>query len=204
LSKNAPALTYAFDNVSGGAGGIDISNGFSGPEKYAALSNNRLNAGVSGSGEDIMHVVSTGPFTINAGDSTTVGFAILAGDDLTDLQASAVNAQLKWDSVVAVVTQTTTSGTSIGESSKTFSSVSLYPNPTSGQAVLSFTLYEKSVAEISLYNLVGQEIKKLNPGNLGPGKYQFNLDVNDFPAGIYYYQLKAGKDTFINRMIISK
>src|ERR1051325_4847346 len=44
-----------------------------------------------------MDCVSNGPFTVNAGDSITVAFALIGGDNLADLQNSACYAQAKWN-----------------------------------------------------------------------------------------------------------
>ena len=88
---------YAIDNVTGGAGGVDVSAGFTSAQKFQVLSTDRFNDGTGGTGEDMMNVVSTGPFTLFGGDSVVVAFAMMAGDDLADLQASAANAQIKYD-----------------------------------------------------------------------------------------------------------
>jgi hypothetical protein len=42
---NTPFNHYAVDNVTGGGGGLDLSDGFSGAEKYSALSTQRPAAG---------------------------------------------------------------------------------------------------------------------------------------------------------------
>lgn len=88
---------YAIDNIAGGAGGVDVSAGFTAAQKFQVLSTDRFNDGTGGAGEDMMNVVSSGPFTLFGGDSVVVAFAMLAGDDLADLQASAGNAQIKYD-----------------------------------------------------------------------------------------------------------
>ncbi len=202
LSSNAPTLNYAFDNVAGGAGGIEISNGYSSSEKYNSMSTNRTAAGTSGSGEDVMHTVSTGPFTITAGDSIVVGFALLAGDSLPDMKTSAQNAQLKWDTLTAVGSGTVSAVQVL--SGKTFSSVNIYPNPASGQATIVFTLNDKATVDLSLLNIIGQEVKHSVFGTLSAGKHQFNLDMNNLPEGIYYYRLTSGENISINKLVISK
>ncbi len=112
-----PFNHYAIDNVAG-QGGVNMTDGYDTGEKYTTLSTPRAQAGVNGGGNDVIDVVSTGPFTLAAGDSVTVAFALIAGDDLNDLNASAGNAQIKYDGL-----------TSIGENPMLNSVVSVYPNP---------------------------------------------------------------------------
>ena len=67
---------YNIDAVSGGSGGVDISDGYTGAEKYTTLSTARAQAG-GASGGDVAQVMSAGPFDLNPGDSVKVSFAIL-------------------------------------------------------------------------------------------------------------------------------
>jgi hypothetical protein len=53
----------------------------------------------SNSNEDLSLVMSDGPFTLAPGASQVVGFALLGGDDLADLQANAQAAQGMWEIV---------------------------------------------------------------------------------------------------------
>ncbi|MFN7014988.1 MAG: S8 family serine peptidase, partial [Bacteroidia bacterium] len=60
LSNSASANCYAIDNISGGAGGVDLTTfGFSTKEKYTTLSTSKLQSGQGTDGNDIMHVLST-------------------------------------------------------------------------------------------------------------------------------------------------
>ncbi len=52
----------------------------------------------SHSNEDLSLVMSDGPYTLAPGASEVVGFALLGGDDLGDLQANAQAAQALWES----------------------------------------------------------------------------------------------------------
>ncbi|MGZ4038215.1 MAG: S8 family serine peptidase, partial [Bacteroidia bacterium] len=102
LTTYAPPNFYGIDNVSGGGGGYDISSGFTSLLKYKVLSTQRLSAGnTATTGNDVLNVMSSGPYSINPGRSAVVAFALLAGDNLSDLQASAASAQVKYASVAS-------------------------------------------------------------------------------------------------------
>ncbi|MFD1002079.1 S8 family serine peptidase [Ohtaekwangia kribbensis] len=82
---------YAIDNHPSiaGASSFGLYDGFTDAEKYTAISSTRSQAGTGGSGNDVSHVVSAGPFNINAGDEVTVAFALHAADNFNDLVTSA-------------------------------------------------------------------------------------------------------------------
>lgn len=108
---------YNMDVVSGGAGGIDISDGFSGAEKYTALSTQRTQAGGS-IGGDVAQVMSAGPFNLIPGDSVKVSFAIVGSFDLNALQVAADQAQTMYDGIGVSVSRVTDSP-----------ELRMYPNP---------------------------------------------------------------------------
>lgn len=197
LTKGA-FLHYVIDNVSGGGGGVDISdqtNYYSTSEKYTTLSTNRLTGGATATaGNDVADVVSSGPFTINANDSVKVAFAMLAGDDLNDLINSATNAQIKYDLVTNVPD---------GGNASVFSLKQNYPNPVNAsQTVIEFNLPQSTQAELSIYNALGQKVSTVFSSQLSEGTHQWNLNVANFKSGIYFYELKAGENRAIMKMVV--
>jgi serine protease len=172
-----PAICYSIDNVAGGSGAIDITNGFSTSEKFSTLSTNRSNAGVSGNGNDIVQVVSSGPFTILPNDSVIVAFAMLAGDDLADLQNSAVNAQEKYLTAFPV-----------GIKDEGDYELKVYPNPiiqdgqlmipgVSGQITASITDELGKTIAIMEKQVDGNELT-INLSGVSAGSYYLSLTGN--------------------------
>jgi serine protease len=192
-----PFLHYAIDNVAGGGGGVDISdqtNRYSPSEKYTTLSTNRLTAGGTGAGNDVADVVSSGPFTINVNDSVKVAFALIAGDDLNDLINSSINAQIKYDNVVTAVQAT---------EKETFSLKQNFPNPVNAsKTVIEFYLPASTAAELTIYNTMGQKVMTVFNTQLGEGSHQWNIDLANFKSGIYFYELKAGNNREVKKMIV--
>ncbi len=194
LSHTAPVNHYAIDNMAGGGGGIDISSGFSDANKYIALSTSRAAAGTgSGSGNDVCDVTSSGPFTIPAGDSVQVAFAIIAGDSLTDLQTSAVNAQTIYDNLV----------TGIRDTPLPFANIQSYPNPSSGISSLDITLLQDIKADLSVYDMTGRKITTIHNGVLHAGEHHFELNVSNIASGVYAYRLVSDKGVISQRLVIT-
>lgn len=198
LTSSAPVVHYAIDNVGGGAGGVDLyTGGFDKNEKYITLSTNRPNAGVTGTGADIIDIVSTGPYSIASGDSIKVAFALIAGDSLTDIQISAVNAQIKYDGMQAV---TDVSTISEGRDPKMI----VFPNPANNESMIEITIAKEAFVELKIFNLLGEEIKIITSEKMQAGTHRFLYDASSINSGLYYYQLNVGNKKLVKKLIISK
>ena len=199
LSTATSAYNYAFDYTSGGAGGIDITDGFTTAEKYTSLSTNRLDAGVAGNGGDVMHVLSSGPYNINAGDSIVVGFAMLAGDSLDDIQLSAQNAQEKWDTIMSAYT-----GVNAIEKIHQSPFLKSYPNPFGTVTTISFLTDVKANVQLFVYNALGERVVNLYTGVLAPGSHSYKVDASHLPDGMYYCSLLIDDKTYTTKMLVVK
>ncbi len=197
LTTSAPVVHYAVDNVAGGAGGQDLTNGYSGQEKYLTMSTNRATAGVAGLGADVCDVVSTGPYTIASGDSIKVAFALLAGDDLADLIISAGNAQVMYDGLG--VTTDVNSVALDGDNALT-----IFPNPTSGESFVDLTLTESSKIDLRVFNVLGEEISVIASEQMAAGKHRFVYETASLSSGMYYYQLTVGNKKFTQKLMVTK
>jgi hypothetical protein len=172
---------YAIDNITGGGGGVDISGGYSSTLKYQTLSTNRANAGGAGTGNDVIDVVSTGPFSIAAGDSITVAFAMIAGSELGSIQSSAIAAQNQYN-LVTSIQENPNSELVVGEA---------YPNPSSDNLTIPIFLKNASTVNFSLVDNLGREVLKYEYLRLAAGQQQLNLSMNDLTNGLYHYVVRS-------------
>lgn len=85
---------YAFDKS--GNDGINILDGFDDAEEYESMSSGVAHPTASG---DVANIVSHGPYTIPAGDSIVVAFAIVGGASLEDLKDHAQSAENMYESM---------------------------------------------------------------------------------------------------------
>jgi len=93
---------YAIQNFFSSTEHINLADGFTNAEKYTALSSatsNNPEAGMTGSGADVSDVVGGKLPVLKPGESYLIAFALLAGDNLSDLQASAVASQEKYKQI---------------------------------------------------------------------------------------------------------
>ncbi|MEO6882971.1 MAG: S8/S53 family peptidase [Bacteroidia bacterium] len=197
LSHSAPVMHYAIDNDSSGSGGVNIYNGFTISEKYKVLSSNRAKAGMQPTGDDIADVVSSGPFNLNPGDTAVVAFALIAGDSLADLEASADSAQVKYmTSVPLSVTEY--------QSSKSVVLEQNFPNPATQTTSIIFNLPQKSLVDLSVYDLYGRIIAIIAHGEELSGSHQYNFNIGGLSSGIYYYRLSTETVSLTKKMMVIK
>ncbi len=180
LTSFAPPNFYAIDNVAGGCGGYDIATGSNFPSsvKYKTLSQSRLAAGsCSVTGNDILNVMSSGPYTIAPGQIAVVAFALIAGDSLQDLQASAVAAQIKYATVYY--------GTGVKEISLADNLVLVYPNPATDKIYV--TVKNKTENDLFVYDVNGKLIYE------NKNAASFTIDTDKWSRGIYFIKV-SNKD----------
>ena len=198
LSTTAPVNHYAIDNVTSGNGGIDLSDGFNMKEKYNSLTTHRPQAGIIAGGTDVISVVSSGPYNLLPGDSAIVAFALLAGDSLEDLQASAVTAQNKYNAEILPL-----SIASLNQTERLWAR-GAYPNPAQDQVTLEFALAEPASVKLHIFTSLGQEVAQLLTNQMDKGKQIINIDISNFENGIYLYRLEAGEHTAKGILMVTK
>jgi hypothetical protein len=80
--------------------------------------------------------------------------------------------------------------------------VTVYPNPASEFAQLTFTLADAANISASLVNVMGQKVAAINGGNFAPGTHTVNLDINGLAAGVYFVNLNTGNGMVTEKLIV--
>lgn len=79
-----------------------------------------------------------------------------------------------------------------------------YPNPTTGEAVIRFELPAITELNLELVNMYGQQVRVLAQGEYPAGKTDVRIQTEELAAGVYFYNLRAGDQTFTKKMIVTK
>jgi len=85
-----------------------------------------------------------------------------------------------------------------------------YPNPAPGATTISFALPQGTKgAELRIYNVLGQLVKKYTPEVKSAGRFSFNWDGTDMnnnkvSNGIYFYRLSTEEQNITKKMILVK
>ena len=83
------------------------------------------------------------------------------------------------------------------------------PNPFNPATNISYELPDAANVRLSIYNLLGQEVRTLVNGAMEAGYYTVNWDGNDssgrqVASGIYLYRIQAGEHVQARRMMMLK
>jgi len=91
----------------------------------------------------------------------------------------------------------------VASSLKNYSLSQNYPNPFNPETTISFSISNQEFVILKIYNMLGNEVATLVKGLVDQGEHKviFNKQL---PAGIYFYQIKAGEFTQTKKMIFAK
>lgn len=184
---------YILDLVAGGGGGVDAATDYLTAEKYTSLTTSRTADTYPATGGDVMALTSSFGMSIPAGDSITVAFALIGGDNLADAQLSACAAQAKYDNTCVV-------GVKDIENDNFW--MFNYPNPAGNSFNIDYNVIGHENASIHIMNALGQVVYTMD--NLGSGRHTLRVDASTFSAGTYFYQLKAGEAVLTKKLTIVK
>jgi hypothetical protein len=79
-----------------------------------------------------------------------------------------------------------------------------FPNPFNPATEIRFALPVTSMARLTVYNVIGQEIAVLAEGMHSAGVHTVTFDASQLPAGVYFYRLEAGSFSDIRKMLLLK
>lgn len=144
------------------------------------------------SNDDLRSWVGSGLGNIAPGDTSWVTFAIVAGNNLTEIQDNTNAAFVKaksvgWTDIVIVVDEDAT------KIPLNFSLHQNYPNPFNMNTTIEYSIPEKSNVTITVYNITGQVIDILVNKSMKPGFYSIQWDVpqGGISSGVYFYRIQV-------------
>jgi len=79
-----------------------------------------------------------------------------------------------------------------------------YPNPFNPSTTIEFGLPKASNVEIVIYNLTGEKIKEVVNESFVEGIYKVNVDLSDYPSGLYLYRMKTNDYSDTKKMMLIK
>jgi hypothetical protein len=80
------------------------------------------------------------------------------------------------------------------------SSLSVYPNPSLGEASVEVVLERPEAVRVVVYDVLGREVRRLHEGTLAGGAQR--LSLSGLPAGVYVVRVQAGVWQQARRMVV--
>jgi hypothetical protein len=89
------------------------------------------------------------------------------------------------------------------EEVKSITSVSQnYPNPFSQNSTVRVNLEQKASLSLVVTNLLGQQVMRIERGDVPAGVYDFQIDGSQLTNGVYFYTVNAGDESVTRKMVI--
>jgi|GEM_PF-474411 len=79
-----------------------------------------------------------------------------------------------------------------------------YPNPFNPVTRISFALPKSALTKITIYNILGKEVKVLVNKELDAGRHEINIDASDLSSGVYFYKIQSGSFVQTKKMTLLK
>jgi D-alanyl-D-alanine carboxypeptidase len=79
-----------------------------------------------------------------------------------------------------------------------------YPNPFNPETKIRFSLPAEGFVKLTVYDVLGKEVKVLVNRELKPGAYETDWNASGNPSGIYFYKLESKGFTQTKKMILVK
>jgi len=77
-----------------------------------------------------------------------------------------------------------------------------YPNPFNPSTVFKYFIPKGSRVNLSVFNILGQQIKTLVNAYQQPGEYSMEFNAAGLPSGLYFFRLEAGTFSETKKMIL--
>jgi hypothetical protein len=77
-----------------------------------------------------------------------------------------------------------------------------YPNPFNPTTKINFALPKTGLTKISIYDLLGREIRTLINKEIIAGYHEININANNFPTGVLFYRIQSGDFIQTKKMIL--
>ncbi len=79
-----------------------------------------------------------------------------------------------------------------------------YPNPFNPTTTIYYEIPESGYVTITVYDLLGREVKTLVNGKQSAGNHKIEFNASDLANGIYFYEMDTGEFSTVKKMIHAK
>jgi subtilisin family serine protease len=176
--------------------------GFSDTEKLGLVRSSSVPAGGELVGDGFM-VISSGSVDLDVRDTLHMAFALVVGDDVSELYENARAAREAYLMPTGVFTD------GGGLLPGSFELAQNYPNPFNPTTTIAFEMKRQGAVRLDVYNMLGQRVTTLFDGPAAVGSHTVEWDGmadGGTPAasGVYFYRVEANGENQTRKMMLIK
>jgi Secretion system C-terminal sorting domain len=86
----------------------------------------------------------------------------------------------------------------------TFALYQNYPNPFNPSTIIKYSISKASFVALNVYNILGQEVRKLVNEEKPSGNYEVQFNAANLPSGVYFCRIRAGSYNHVRKMLLIK
>jgi len=79
-----------------------------------------------------------------------------------------------------------------------------YPNPFNPVTKIKYAIPQQEHVVLKVYDILGSEVLTLVNDRKEPGYYEVDLNMSNYPSGIYIYTIKAGNYSQVKKLVLLK
>jgi Secretion system C-terminal sorting domain len=79
-----------------------------------------------------------------------------------------------------------------------------YPNPFNPSTDIKVSLKQSGTMSLTIYNVLGQVVEVVDQGYKPAGEYIYNVNMDRFASGVYFYTLRQGQNSLTKKMLLLK
>ncbi len=79
-----------------------------------------------------------------------------------------------------------------------------YPNPFNPSTDIQVSLKQAGNMSLTIYNVLGQVVQVVDHGYRPAGEYIFNVSMDRYASGVYFYTLREGSNSITKKMLLLK
>lgn len=79
-----------------------------------------------------------------------------------------------------------------------------YPNPFNPSTTINYSIGEKGVVNLKVYDILGKEVSTLVNETQEAGNYSIKFNASQLPSGIYFYRITSGNYTATKKLLLLK
>lgn len=167
-------------------------------DKYQLLSG-EIGSTTAGALTDWSSIAAVGPLRLGVGQTATVTFALVYGDDEADYLANVAAARTVVEGAVAVG--------DADQAPRAFRLAQNQPNPFNPSTEIRFSLPADGPVDIAVFDLAGRRVRTLVAGTLPAGDHEARWNGQDdggeaLPSGLYVYRVTTAGQTLARKMML--